>query len=251
VTATHGDGSVGLVLVHGSGHTSRTWDAVVAAVAHRAVAVELPGRRYRPADLTLATLERGAAATVEDVEVAGLDTVVLVGHSSGGLILPAVTRRLGPRVRHLVFVAGLIAPEGGLVADVFAGEGAPALAERRQALLDEHAGSTFGGLRPGEPPITTPLTVLDDARTVGAIESLSLILQPVRWAGVSADLPRTFVRCLRDPLQSRVVQARLIAGAGADEVIDLDCDHTPALSAPLELAAVLDEIASRHEPAQT
>ena len=243
--------STRLVLVHGSGHTARTWDAVVAALRHRALAVDLPGRRYNPADLTEGTLERSARSAAADVEAWGGESLVVVGHSSGGLILPALTSLLGARVRHLVFVAGLIAPDGGQVATAIVGDDGDSLPEQRRELLLQHAGSTYGGFVPGEAPSPSAFTVIDDERTVGAIESLNLMYQTVRWNGVSPSLPRTFVRCLRDAIQPRSLQAQLIDASGAAEVIDLDCGHTPALSAPEELATWLDAIADRHDAAET
>jgi pimeloyl-ACP methyl ester carboxylesterase len=243
--------STTLVLVHGSGHTARTWDGVVAKLRHPTLAVDLPGRRYRPADLTLGTLDRSAGSAADDVEAAGLASVVLVGHSNGGLILPTLASRLGDRVRHLVFVAGLIAPDGDQVATAVVGDGAADRVDQRRDLLRQHAGSTFGGFLPGEEPAPTAFTRLDDERTVGAIESLNLMYQTVAWDGVKPSLPRTFVRCLRDAIQPRSLQAQLIAASGADEVVDLDCDHTPALSAPEELAVVLDAVAERYDRRQT
>ena len=243
--------STRLVLVHGSGHTARTWDAVVAKLRHPVVAVDLPGRRYNPADLTQGTLERSAQSAAADVEAAGPGPVVLVGHSSGGLILPALTGLLGERVRQLVFVAGLIAPEGGQVATAIVDGDGDGLLEQRRDLLVLHAGSTYGGFLAGEEPAPSTFTRLDDERTVGSIESLNLMYQTVRWNGVSPALRRTFVRCLRDPIQSRSLQAQLIDASGATEVIDLDCGHTPALSAPDELAGWLDAIADRHDHTET
>jgi pimeloyl-ACP methyl ester carboxylesterase len=67
--------------------------------------------------------------------------------------------------------------------------------------------------------------------------------QIVSWAGVSESLPRTFVRCRRDRIQPRALQAALIENCGASAVIDLDCGHTPALAAPTELAGILARIA--------
>jgi hypothetical protein len=125
------------------------------------------------------------------------------------------------------------------------------LVQQRRDLLRQHAGTTFGGFVAGEEPVATTLTRLDDERTVGAIESLNLMYQTVCWDGVKPALPRTFVRCLRDAIQPRSLQAQLIAASGAEEVVDLDCDHTPALSAPDELATVLDAIAGRHDGPQT
>jgi hypothetical protein len=154
-------------------------------------------------------------------------------------------------VRHLVFVAGLIAPDGGQVATAIVDGDSDGLLEQRRDLLLEHAGSTYGGFLAGEEPASSTFIRLDDERTVGSIESLNLMYQTVRWDGVSPALPRTFVRCLRDPIQSRSLQAQLIDASGAAEVIDLDCGHTPALSAPDELAAWLDVIADRHDRAKT
>ena len=67
--------------------------------------------------------------------------------------------------------------------------------------------------------------------------------QTMSWEGVPPELERTFVRCLRDPIQSRELQARLVENCGASSVIDIDSGHTPAVDAPVELAAILDRIA--------
>lgn len=233
------------VLVHGSGHTARIWDGVVAALRGPALAVDLPGRRRRPADLTEGTIEASSQAAAEDVLAAGADRVILVGHSSGGLVLPSLAARLGPRVCHLVFVAGLIARDGHSVSEIIAPDDPDSMLATRDELCLRYSGTTFGGLTDGEAPIDTDLRVTEDVRTVGSIESLTLMYQPVSWQGVSPSLPRSFVRCLADPIQPRDMQARLIECAGADEVFDVDADHTPAVSRPDELAAIVNQVAAR------
>jgi hypothetical protein len=47
---------------------------------------------------------------------------------------------------------------------------------------------------------------------------------------------------MRDPIQSRELQARLAANCGADDVLDIDTAHTPAIDAPALLAVLLDGI---------
>ncbi len=236
-----------LVLVHGSGHTSLIWAETVANLRGPALAIDLPGRRRRPADLTGATIEASSAAAASDVEAAAPERVILVGHSSGGLILPTLAARLGPRVCHLVFVAGLIAEDGHSVSEVISPDDPDSMRATADELRARHAGTTFGGLTEGEMPIETDLRVTDDVRAVGSIESLILMYQPVSWSGVSPSIPRTFIRCLADPIQPRDMQARLIKCAGADEVVDIDADHTPAASRPGELAAILNDVAGRYE----
>jgi pimeloyl-ACP methyl ester carboxylesterase len=236
------------VLIHGSGHTAHIWDGTVRHLSHRALAVDLPGRRYRPADLTLGTLEASSAAAAGEVEAAGPGPVVLVGHSSGGTILPAVAARLGPRVTALVFVAGLVAPDGGQVVDIVAPDQRQALDDNRKASCRRYRGHTFSGFAAGETgaEMAAGLAVIDDSRVAGGVESLNLMFQTVSWDGVAPSLPRIFIRCLQDRIQPRDMQGRLIAAAGATEVIDLNTGHTPAQSAPVELAAILDSIAARH-----
>ena len=235
-----------LVLVHGSGHTSLIWAETVANLEGPAVAIDLPGRRHRPADLTTATIEASSAAAAADITAAGPDRVILVGHSSGGLILPSLAARLGARVCHLVFVAGLVAEDGHSVSEVISPGDPGSARSARDELRARYAGTTFGGLAKGEAPVETDLRVTEDVRAVGSIESLTLMYQPVSWSGVSPSIPRTFIRCLADPIQPRDMQARLIKSAGADEVIDIDADHTPAASRPDELAAILNEVAGRY-----
>ena len=81
-----------------------------------------------------------------------------------------------------------------------------------------------------------------DERTAMSIDSLNYMSQPVSWHGVPSGLDRTFVRCLRDRIQPCEMQAKLIESCAATAVIDLDAGHTPALSRPAELAAILDAI---------
>ncbi len=235
-----------VVLIHGSGHTSLIWDDVVARLQGPALAVDLPGRRRRPADLTQGTIEASSAAAASDVDAAGAHRVVLVGHSSGGLVLPSLAARLGTRVCHLVFVAGLVARDGQSVSEVIAPDGPEAMLATRDALCQRYRRTTLGGLSAGEAPIDTDLCLIEDVRTVGSIESLTLMYQPVSWQGVSPSLPRSFVRCMADPIQPRDMQARLIESAGADEVFDIEADHTPAVSRPDELAAIVNEVAARY-----
>jgi pimeloyl-ACP methyl ester carboxylesterase len=235
------------VLIHGAGDTARVWDAVIDELGRRgraAVAVDLLGRRRRPFDLTRVTLPDAADAAAADIGAIVRGPVVLVGHSAGGMVLPFLAARL-PDVVHLVFVAGLVAADGCQVVDSVAPERRAAMEDHRRELRARHRGHTFGGWAPGEERSDNGLAVLDDERLVQGIESLNLMFQTISWAGVPDALPRTFVRCLRDPIQSRAIQARLIAGAAASEVIELDTGHSPARSVPEELAAILAAVATR------
>ena len=234
-----------LVLIHGTGDTSRGWRRVQDALVHPSVAIDLPGRRERPFDLSRVNPVDAAAVAAQDVAARGDGPVVLVAHSGGGIIAPRVAGALGDRVRHMVFVAALIAPHGGMAIDVLFPGRHDEVAKRRPALLRKYENHTF--VQDDEDLVFVDgLVPLRDAVQAQSVESMIMLFHPVSWAGVRADMPRTFVRPLRDRQQPPDVQQRLIDACGASEVIDIDSGHTPARDAPGELARILDEIADRY-----
>ncbi len=74
----------GLVLVHGGAHAADCWELTVAELTSKApelrvLAVDLPGRGGRPADLETMTVAGWLNSAVADIEDAGFDDVVVVG----------------------------------------------------------------------------------------------------------------------------------------------------------------------------
>jgi pimeloyl-ACP methyl ester carboxylesterase len=228
-----------LVLVHGSGHTSRAWSGVQEHLRHRSLAVDLPGRADRVAEIADGTIGVAASSLAADVEHSTEGALVLVGHSAGGIVLPALAARLGDRVAHLVFVAGLSAKHGETVIATVRPEAEAFLTQRLTEMRAEFAGCML------EPDASLDAVRALDAKTAAPLDSLNYMEQVVSWDGVPAVLPRTFVRCLRDKIQSRQLQDALIENCGATDVVDLESGHTPAIAVPGELAAILDRIAAR------
>jgi pimeloyl-ACP methyl ester carboxylesterase len=227
-----------VVLVHGSGHTSRVWGEVQAQLRHRSVAVDLPGRADRVGDIAEVTIDAAAASLAADVDAVVDGPLVLVGHSAGCIVLPALAARLGDRVARLVFVAGLSAADGETVMRTVRPDAEADLAVRLLAMREEFAGCML------EPDLSIEGVRAIDARTAAPLDSLNYMEQTVSWDGVPPDLPRTFVRCLRDRIQPRALQAALIANCAASDVVDLESGHTPAVAVPNALAAVLDLIST-------
>ncbi len=116
-----------LVLMHGGAHAADCWDLTVDEIRRCApditvVAVDLPGRRGKPGDLASACIEDWATSVVRDIDDAGLDEILIVGHSLAGIIMPAVVTKLGPaRVRELVFAAAFLPPDGRSLMDTVPG----------------------------------------------------------------------------------------------------------------------------------
>jgi pimeloyl-ACP methyl ester carboxylesterase len=230
-------GAPTIVLVHGAGHTADVWHDVQAQLHHASVAVDLPGRRDRVAGIAAVTIDDAATSVAADVAATTAGPLVLVGHSAGGVVLPGVAARLGDRVAHLVFVAGLCARDGERVAASVRPDAVDELMVRLDQVRRDHPATML------DPDPASNGLIAISAQAAMPIDSLNYMSQVVSWRGVRADTPRTFVRCLRDRIQPRALQAKLVENCGATSVIDLDCGHTPAVAAPADLARILDRVA--------
>ena len=120
-----------------------------------------------------------------------------------------------------------------------------ALTEPSEPYMRERAlGRTLRALRDGEPPIQTDLEVIELEPRMG-VEAPAQLFAPMTWVGVP-DVPRTYVRAMRDRVIPPEHSAKMAANAQAGRVIDLDAEHDVAATAPAELARLLDEIAQSH-----
>jgi pimeloyl-ACP methyl ester carboxylesterase len=95
---------VPVVLLHGSGSSSRTWDRFAARLVpagYRAIAVDLRGHATsaRPGDYSLRSLRDDVLDLLETLE---LRDTVLVGHSVGGHAALAAAQQAPERVAALV-----------------------------------------------------------------------------------------------------------------------------------------------------
>src|SRR4051794_12709212 len=96
-----------LVLVHGGAHAADCWDLTVDEIGKLApqfevFAVDLPGRREKPGNLETDSIADWVRSAATDIEDAGLDQIVIVGHSLAGVTIPGVAAKLGAsRVREM------------------------------------------------------------------------------------------------------------------------------------------------------
>ena len=232
------------VLVHGGTLTSTMWDPVRSQLASPSIAIDLPGRRYNPADLAELTIGDWVASVLADIDRAGLTDVVLVAHSSGGYVLPGVAAELAarsaPALHGLVFVSATVPAHGERPLDYLREDIRALASDHRELTLDSARGRTIGGLRPGEPPIETDLELVENGPRMG-LEAPLVLFEPVSWAGFPTEVPRVYVRALRDKVIPPELAGRMVVAMGGAKVIDLDAGHRSYETNPAELAAVIDE----------
>lgn len=233
------------VLVHGGTFTSTMWDHVRSHLSVPSLAVDLPGRRYRPADLAEVALEDWVGAVYEDIVEADLTGVALVGHSSGGYVIPGVATRLGrlPSVtlHSLIFIAATVPAEGKRPVDYLREDLRELAIDHRQEVLDGARGHTLGGLRDGEAPIDTMLQIVENGPRMG-LEAPGPLLKEFSWAGFPWDVQRFFVRCLKDKVIRPELADTMIANMRGATVVDLEAGHRAFDTHPQELASIIDRL---------
>lgn len=229
-----------VVLVHGGSFAGSCWDLVVDRLASPAVAVDLPGRGRHPIAPDRLTIERAAASVVADVDAAGFDQIVLVGHSLAGCSMPATIGLLGDRVQHAVFVACTVPAHGTSCVDTLPAE--------LQGLVRTLVETGQAG-KP-DPAMAKELfgNDLDDAAFAWMLERIvaeppGLLIEPVDLRPLRSAMPRTWIRPVHDAVVDPVEQLRFARNAGASEIVDIDAGHMVMISRPAELAATIDGIA--------
>jgi pimeloyl-ACP methyl ester carboxylesterase len=108
-----GSGEPCLIFVHGLACALDDWDAQREALslAHRCIAVDLPGHGASPANGALSISRFGAALTATMTALQATPAV-LVGHSMGCRVVLDAARRLGNQVAGVVLIDGSVRSEG-------------------------------------------------------------------------------------------------------------------------------------------
>jgi pimeloyl-ACP methyl ester carboxylesterase len=211
------------VLVHARWHGAWCWDRVAA--------------RLRDAGHTVLAPDRADLTQVRDLVAEQDEPVVLVGHSSAGMIISAVAELVPHRVRLLVYVAAFLLPPGMLPPDIAREDDGSVLG--RYLVVD---GDTVSVARPAE------VFFHDCDPADAAWASERLVAEPVIPPGGPAvsptgarfgRVPRAYVECLRDRALGPAAQRRMYTLSPCRSVHSLPTGHAPFLSAPDRLASIL------------
>jgi len=232
-----------LVLVHGGGLAADSWELTVEEIHQLApeltvLALDMPGRRNKPGDLTEMTTADYVDSLVGDIESAGVEDIVIVGHSMGGMTLPGVVSKLGAaRVREMVFAAAFLPPEGTSIV-----ESSPWLVR-----------TVAWRVAKKNVPTETPKWMARFAYLNGVpshrrrfmtgklyAESLRILTEKVSRRGMPDDIPRTWILTLRDRALAPKVQRKYIEALGGVQTLtEIDTCHCLMVSEPERLAEIL------------
>jgi pimeloyl-ACP methyl ester carboxylesterase len=232
------------LLVAGAWLGAWAWDTVVPELS-------AAGHRARPVSLSGLAEKRGVPARlsthVQDIlgEAArpGVRDVVLVGHSYGGVPAGQAAGRIGARLLRLVLVDAPVPADGQSCVAAWPNGAAVAAAIGANGGFWPPPERSFYA---GQGLTDEQVTRIMDRSTPHPGDTLT---EPAVLPRPLAEIPTTYVRCLRNSAGPAAGVAGLLTG-GRWRLVELDTGHWPMFSRPRELAEILvREAAGRERPA--
>jgi pimeloyl-ACP methyl ester carboxylesterase len=192
-------------------------------------------------------LETHISDVVNVLAYEDLHDVVLAGHSYAGVVVTGVADRVPERLAQLVYVDSAPLEDGQALLDLFGPEAGADL-ERTVATHGDGWRLPFPSFAElaqtaGVTGLANRIRELMEAKAVA--QPFATYRQPLRLTGDGGDYQRTVIAC---------EDIRGLVAAGVPPIVAmtrppwryeaLDTGHWPMLSAPGELAALLDRLAS-------
>jgi pimeloyl-ACP methyl ester carboxylesterase len=224
-----------LLLIHGTCHGAWCFDLLIpelAALGIIARAIDLPGRDGSPTTLD---------AYAQAILAAASPDTILVGHSAGGFAITAAAEADPTRFRGLVYLCAYLPAPGQSLADMRrAGPSQPLMPAIRMA--EDRQSFTI------DPTFAQNAFYQDCPADITATAIARLCPQPVTpqqtplWPKAAPTLPRHYVVCAQDQTIPPDYETRMAGALPPERVHTLASGHSPFLSMPNTLAALLAEI---------
>jgi pimeloyl-ACP methyl ester carboxylesterase len=234
-----------LVLVHGAFGGAWNWEAVIpelAALGHTAEAFDLPGAGDDTTPVEGVTLETCAARVGEALEHHA-EPVVLVAHSMGGVVVTQAASSRRGLIDSLVFVCGFMPRDGQSLLELTTlPEGAGDMIQANLVVSGEPPAGTLS-----EEALTEAIYNRCSPEQVAAAmarrrpQPVAPLATPVQVDDtVLASIPRSYVVTTADNALPPALQRRMVGEHPCRDVVEIDTDHAPYLSATAELVTALD-----------
>ena len=230
------------VLVHGAWAGPYAWDLVKAQLekrGQRVITVQLPGHgtdQTPPADITMDSYITKVVDAIKSTK----GKVILVGHSMAGMVVSGAAEQVPDKIEKLVYIAAYV-PESGQSAygismlDKQSLLGASLVASADNTLFDVKLDQAIN-IFCQDAPADIKKLVLKRYRSEPAHPfSNPVVVTPGRFGSVR----KAYISTLLDHGIGVDLQNQMIAAHGIKEVYKLKSGHSPFLSMPAAVTAIL------------
>ena len=244
------------VLVHGSAHGSWCWERIVPLLqeqGHTVTAVDLPGNGNDDTPLAEVTLEIYAEYLCGVLDSQD-EPSVLVGHSLGGISISRAAELRPGKVAVLVYLTAVLLKDGetfmSAVSDEPYDENRALETRTSWSLAEDRSHVVY------KPELAqhrfyndcTPEDV-DWAKSKIVPQPVGPLVSPMRITnGNFGRVPRVYIECALDNAVAPEFARRMYTALPCAEVIEMQTGHSPFLSAPEELARILDGLIKKFPP---
>lgn len=243
--------SATLVLVHGAWHSAACWAPLIPLLATNNLTVrcpDLPGHGSNPCELESLTLPVYTRFLAD--YILALDSpVTLVGHSMAGMVISQVAQDIPAHIKQLVYLSAYLPADGQSLFDLIAlnhrmVDAAPVESimtmsrdKRRASIPPEQITPLFYNRTPAAMSSYIPTAFPEEA-------TLPLSGKVQLSEDKFGSVPRMYISCLDDRVIPVRHQRLMLQSQGCNEMIQLDADHSPFISCPETLAALLTATAT-------
>ena len=235
------------LLIHGAWHGGWCWDKVVRlleAKGHRVLAPDLPGHGNDHTPVATVTL-KSYTDRICEMACEQVESVILAGHSMGGIAITQAAEYCPQHIRALVYVCAFLPRNGDSLATWAAWDATsmvnPSTTEPQGdgtvRFKTEFAREAFYGCCNEEG------VAWAQARLVA--QSAAPFGTPMKTTAEGwGSIPRYYIECARDRAMTLMLQREMQKHSPCRQAFSIDTDHSPFLSRPEELAEILGRIAS-------
>lgn len=240
------------VLIHGGWHGGWCWDRVAPLLrreGHRVIAPDLPAHGLDTTPLSARPWELYVprVCAILDAEE---ERVILVGHSSGGMIITDAARERPVSAAVLVYLSAFLLPPGVTPPEMMKDDAESRLMSAVVVDPERRVSSI-------KPELAREVLYHDCSDEDAAWATSRLVPEPLRPPAGAGErqpppeelpevrAPRVYIECLEDRALGPLTQRRMYTSAPCERVYSLSTSHSPFLSAPEQLAAHLLDIAAR------
>jgi len=221
--------------------------ALLDNLGHSVIAPDLPAHGADSTPLSARPYEMYVPKVCELLDGVR-DRAILVGHSSGGMIVSEAARRRGERIRSLVYLSAFLLPMGKTPRDAMQRDTESILQASLE--IDVEKGVSIVKAEAARSVFYEDCSEKDAQWAIGQLQPEPLIRPgPSGSEGASGEsLPRIsrfYIECLRDKALGPRAQRWMYTECPCEAVYSLPTGHSPFLSAPEALVQILLEIDRR------
>ena len=232
------------LLVHGSGHGAWCYEKLVKELqkkGHIAYAIDLPGHGKNKIPIKEVTLEKYSSAILKSLD----SPTIVLGHSMGGYPISLAAEIDPTHIKHLIFLTAFIPQDG------------KSLVEMRSTVnqypLTSVIKKTEDGLGfyvPREYQKDIFYHDCSEKDIISAAEKLCIQAikpqnTPIRLGENFKQVSKSYISCLDDQTIPIELQKKMSKDIQKENKYEINSGHSPFFSKPVDLANILEEIASK------